>query len=293
MTGFLGEIGGKLADRWAALLALPGFLFLAAATAAAVLGQRDAVSYPDMSRQVSAWAASPALKSTGGAVLVAAAVLAGSVFAGLVATAGGKLVEILWTLPGHRPPARWLADWRRKRSKDAKERAETAATPAALDKAIRQANRICVIEADCPTWIGDRLRACHVRVSKTYGLDLSAIWPRLWLIVPDSTRTELGAAQDALSSAARLGAWAFLYLLLAAWWWPAFPIAAVVAISAAVKGRMAAATLADLVEATVDLHGGELAAQLGVPGPLTPASGMLVTLRTGKSRWDPASPMAN
>jgi len=27
MTGFLGEIGQKLADRWAALLAVPGLLY--------------------------------------------------------------------------------------------------------------------------------------------------------------------------------------------------------------------------------------------------------------------------
>jgi hypothetical protein len=38
MTGFLGEIGKKIADRWAALLVIPGLLYLAAVTAAAVLG---------------------------------------------------------------------------------------------------------------------------------------------------------------------------------------------------------------------------------------------------------------
>ena len=37
MTGFLAEIGSKLADRWAALLVLPGLLYAAAVTAAAVL----------------------------------------------------------------------------------------------------------------------------------------------------------------------------------------------------------------------------------------------------------------
>lgn len=46
MIGFLGEIGQKLADRWAALLAIPGLLCLTAITAAAVLGQHNALSYP-------------------------------------------------------------------------------------------------------------------------------------------------------------------------------------------------------------------------------------------------------
>ena len=63
MTGFLTEIGSKLADRWAALLALPGLLYLAAVTAAAALGQDHAVSYPFLSQKITSWAASPVLKS--------------------------------------------------------------------------------------------------------------------------------------------------------------------------------------------------------------------------------------
>ena len=96
MTGFLGEIGQKLADRWAALLAIPGLLYLAAVTVAAVLGQEHALSYPDLSRKITAWADSPVLKSAGGAVLIVGAILAGSVVAGLLHPArrqvsGGKL----------------------------------------------------------------------------------------------------------------------------------------------------------------------------------------------------------
>jgi hypothetical protein len=82
MTGFLGEIGQKLADRWAALLVVPGLLYLAAVTAAAVLGQAHALSYPDLSRKIAVWAASPASKSPGGTVLIVAAILAGSVVEG-------------------------------------------------------------------------------------------------------------------------------------------------------------------------------------------------------------------
>ncbi len=40
MTEFLGEIGKKLAERWVAFLAVPGFLYLAAVTAAVVLSAR-------------------------------------------------------------------------------------------------------------------------------------------------------------------------------------------------------------------------------------------------------------
>jgi hypothetical protein len=296
MIGFLDGIGQKLADRWAALLAIPGLLYLAAVTAAVVLGQRHAVSYPAASRQISAWATSPALRSAGGAVLVVAAVLAGSVLVGLTAAAGGQLTEALWTLPGRRAPARWLARRRRHRSQRAKAAADDPdAAAAQVRKAIARADRICVIEAACPTWIGDRLRACGVRIDQAYGLDLAAAWPRLWLIVPDGVRAELSAARDAFSSAARLTAWAALYLVLGIWWWPALPIALITGTTAVIRARQATGNLADLIEAAVDLHSHDLAAALGEdqPGPVTPAAGRELTTRMRKSRWDPRSPLAD
>lgn len=294
MTGFLAEIGSKLADRWAALLVLPGLLYAAAVTAAAVLGQQHALSYTSLSRKVTAWAHSSALRPAGGTVLILSAILVGSVLAGLVAAAGGVFVETLWTLPGRHAPARWLANWRRERSRKAKAIADDElSTPAQVTKAIRQADRICLVQADYPTWMGDRLRACYVRIQRTYGLDLTAAWPRLWLIVPDTVRSELGAARDAFSAAARLTAWAILYFILGAWWWPAFLIALVAGITAVRKGRLATGNLADLIESAVDLHSGELATRLGVTVPLNPARGRQLTALMGKSRWDPGSPLAD
>jgi hypothetical protein len=295
MTGFLGEIGQKLADRWAALLVVPGLLYLAAVTAAAVLGQAHALSYPDLSRKIAAWAASPASKSAGGTVLIVAAILAGSVVAGLAAAAGGRFTEIVWTLPGKRVPAKWLADYRRERSRDAKAIADTSTDPAAVDKAIARADRICLIQADRPTWIGDRLRACRVRIERVYGLDLNAAWPRLWLIVPDTVRTELGAARDAFTAAARLTAWAVLYLILGIWWWPAVIIALITGTTAIIRARQATGNLADLIESTVDLHSRDLAAQFGdqAPGQVTPVTGRQLTTRMRKSRWEPGSPLAD
>jgi hypothetical protein len=296
MTGFLGEVGQKLADRWAALLAVPGLLYLAAVAVAAILGQAHALSYPDLSRTLAEWAAGPALKSAGGTALIIVAVLAGSLAAGLVAAAGGRLVESLWTMPGGRRPAKWAGDWRRNRSVRQKEIADDDANdPATVARAMARADRICLVEAACPTWIGDRLRACHVRIEKYYGLDLAATWPRLWLIVPDTVRTELGTAQDAFSAAARLTAWSVLYLVLAIWWWPAIPIAIIAGITGVIKGRGATGNLADLIESSVDLYGADLAKRFGeqVTGRITPTGGGRLTTRMRKSRWDPNSPLAD
>jgi hypothetical protein len=106
-------------------------------------------------------------------------------------------------------------------------------------------------------------------------------------------RTELGAARDAFSAATRLTAWAVFYLILAAWWWPALPIALITGTTAIIKGRLAAGNLADLIESAVDLHGSELGPQMGLPRPLTPTMGRQITTRILKSRWDPNSPMAD
>ena len=296
MIGFLGEIGSKLADRWAASLVVPGLLYLAAVTAASVLGQGHALSYLDVSRTITRWAGSPALKSVGGTALVAAAVLAGSVATGLLAGVGGRLAEIGWTLPGRRAPARWLAAWRRKRSRAAKEIADNpGSTPAQVRLAIARADRICLIEASRPTWIGDRLRACRVRIEQIYGIDLDTSWPRLWLIFPDNVRVELSTARGAFSAAARLFAWAVLYMLLGIWWWPAVLIALITGATAMVRARLATSDLADLIEASVDLYTRTLAAQLDEPaaGPLTRAAGRALTARMRKSRWDPDSPLAD
>ena len=296
MTAFLAGIGQKLADRWAALLILPGLAYLAAATAAAVLGQRGAVDFTALSNQVANWAASAGTRSAGAAVLLAAGILAGSALAGYIAETGGQLTEILWTVPGRRGPARWLASRRRRHSRAAKAAADQALAPQAeVLAAMREADRICVIEADRPTWIGDRLRACHVRVEKAYGLDLDAAWPRLWLILPEPARSEIAAARDSFSFAARVTAWGILYLLLAIWWWPASLVAVAAMAAGTVKARAAVAILTDLVEAAVDLYAHELAAQLGeqISRPLPSDVGRRLTVLMRKSRWEPGSPLAD
>ena len=296
MTAFLGEIGQKLADRWAALLVLPGLLYVAAVTMASVLGQRRALSFPVLSHQAAIWSGSPALRSAGGVGLLLGAALTGSVLASLTAAAGGKLTEMVWTLPGERAPASWLATSRRRRSRAAKQAADDAVTPAQARAAMRRADRICVIEADRPTWIGDRLRACQVRVEQAYGLNLAVMWPRLWLIVPDTARTELGLARDAFSSATRLTAWAALYLVLGIWWWPALIIGAAAGAAGTIRGRLATSNLADLIEATVDLYHHDLTTQLAATPPADPATialGRQLTTAMRKSRWEPGSPTAD
>ncbi|WP_182884433.1 hypothetical protein [Microbispora sp. H10885] len=152
------------------------------------------------------------------------------------------------------------------------------------------ADRICLLEPARPAWIGDRLRVPRVHVSEAYGLDLGACWPHLWLIVPQESRTAVEAARDSLAAAARLTGWSALYLLLAVWWWPGAVIAGLLFATAWSRARMAAATLADLAEAVVDLHVGDLSDRLAPARQAEPLTGRALTSLLRRSRWDPDYP---
>jgi hypothetical protein len=300
VDAFLGELGKKLADRWLTLLVLPGLLYITVITVAGVLGQGHATDPGALRTWVDMVAAAPASRSPAGVLAGAVGILTGAAGAGLAATALGQLTQQAWTTPGRRAPARWLTSWRRRRwnrayttvrtalEAAAARTAATASPPPApvlgLAAAVAACTWICLVEADRPTWIGDRLRAADERIHRTYRLDLSAAWPRLWLLIPETARTELTAAHDSYTAAARLAGWAFLYLTVGAWWWPALVIAAATGVTAWIRARAATAVLADLVETTVDLYGPELARQLGITCPdlLTPDIGHAVTIAVRK-----------
>ncbi|GIG93198.1 hypothetical protein [Plantactinospora endophytica] len=286
MTAFLAELGKQLVTRWTATLMVPGALFAGAVVLAQVLGHRHAVDRQVLQRWLDTIAATPT-GGRGATLLVAtAAFLLGAAAAGLVAGAAGLLVEWTWGLTGTAPVVRRLARSRQAcwAAADAEaaeaERALLAdpADPAArarTRRAIARRDAIGLVAAERPTWIGDRLHAADVRVQHRYAIDLVAVWPRLWLVLPEAVRGELTAVQDRCASAARLAGWGLLYLLLGAIWWPALLVGTVVLFTARYRARLAVGVYTELVESTVDVYGRRLAAQLGLtcPGPLTAETG--------------------
>ncbi|MGH3833124.1 MAG: hypothetical protein ACRDRS_22275 [Pseudonocardiaceae bacterium] len=297
MTGFFSELGTKLADRWIALLVLPGVLYVATATAATVLGHRHALDVGELRSWVDAVATVPATHSTGTVLLVATGVLVAATGAGLIAATLGFFLDRAWNTPGTRVPGRWLTNRRRRRWNRAEDTVNKAIAIAAQNSAVpypplREAlvarNRISLLEPDRPTWIGDRLRATDHRLHHAYDLDLATVWPRLWLLIPDSVRAELSVAQDAYTATARLSGWGMLYLIPGCWWWPALGIATTTVATAWIRARLATVVLADLTESTVELYTRDLATQLGLPvhGPLTKEVGLAITATLRK---DPAA----
>jgi hypothetical protein len=272
VTGFFGELGKKVAERWLSLLVLPGFVLIATWTAGVELGHRHALD----AHTLMAWApASGPRLDTKALVLVTAGVLAASMAAGLAVSGGGVAVIRFWTSRGTHPPLAWLTGCRQQCWKDADAKVAEISDKAfdapgdraladRLSAAINARNAICLVPPSRPLWIGDRLRALDQRVLRAYDLDLVSVWPRLWLVLPSDARAETNAAHDALAGSARLMTWGVLYLPLAAWWWPALLISGGTFLTAWIRARSATETFASLVESAVDLYASDLATRLGI-----------------------------
>ena len=298
MGGLLAELGKKLAERWLTLLVLPGALYVAAFVVAVTLGHAHSFDVPMLIDRAARTAAPAGL-----AVVLLLGFLLASAACGLAAQAVGAVVERGWLAVGatawprplgpvagalvRRRRRRWeaaTADYRQAREQAAAARARAwltggPAEPAGLDGTYRRLSGISVEPPERPTWMGDRLNGVAVRLDRDLDLDLATVWPYLWLTVPETTRTEITAAREALARAATLAGWGLGYVVVGAFWWPALPVALAVVGTAHRRARAATDTYALLVEAAVRLHSVALAQQLGLPheGPLDREAGWALT----------------
>ncbi|MFC0598234.1 hypothetical protein [Streptomyces palmae] len=297
MNPLLATLGGKLTERWLNLLVLPGALFLAAAAVGTTTGHRHWHDADRLRTTMDDLAAHPALDRTGTAALLVALVLLAASAASLAAQFLGSAIEWYWLRFGRDPLSRALTARRARRWKERDRRLDEAVgqaqrTGTGPDGAVlvprgtlvriqtltEARDRIALREPARPTWYGDRMQATADRVEAAYGVDLAALWPRLWLLLPEPAVRQIQSAQESFGAAARLAAWGLAYALLACWWWPAAPVALGCAAVARARARTALEALAGLIEAAVDVHGRELAARVGL---LAPESAGLLAHDTG------------
>lgn len=289
MNPLLATLGGKLTERWLNLLVLPGALFLAVAAVGTTLGHRHWHDVDRLRATLDDLAASQALDRTGTAALLVALVLLTAAAASLAAQFLGGVIENYWLRFGRDPLSRALITWRARRWREADAKVEDAVLHSGPSRvgangsvtiprsawgriqALTEArDRIALREPARPTWYGDRMQATADRVEAAYGVDLAALWPRLWLILPEPAVRQVQSARDSLGAAARLAAWAVGYALLACWWWPAAVVAVGCAAASRSRARGALDALAGLIEAAVDVHGRELATRIGLLAPDAP-----------------------
>lgn len=148
------------------------------------------------------------------------------------------------------------------------------------------------------TRTGNILKAAEDRPRAKYGLDSVIVWPRLWLVMPDSARKELASARGSLDAAVAGSVWAGLFAVSGlfllglspshAWWLGclAFAVGVVVAVSIVRWWvPMRAAVFGDLVESAFDLYRFGLYEQLRWPLPGQPETEQSVGMDLTAYLW--------
>ena len=123
---------------------------------------------------------------------------------------------------------------------------------AAVDARLRQSPERD--EDRMPTGLGDILRAAETWPSAKYGLDAPKCWPRLWLVLPETARTELSAARSSLDQGAVTWLLGAAFIVWTPWTWWAVLVAVTVPVGAYWWMLSAARSYGELIESTFDVH---------------------------------------
>ena len=132
-------------------------------------------------------------------------------------------------------------------------------------------------EARLPTRLGNVLRAAEEYPLVRYGLEITTVWPRLWLVLPEAAREELASARQSLNEHVQIMIWSVLFLvwIVGSWW--ALPIGFLAAAVGYRNALAAAGVYGELIRAVFDLHRFKLYEALRWELPARPA----VELATG------------
>lgn len=295
MGTLVGEFGRRVMERWAALLVLPGLLYVLAAAAARTLGHD---SFTDIGRLVDAIRNAAANATRDPSLLAIAAVLLPvlAAVAGLLARTAGALAGRLWFGPwpaplsgaGGRLAAARARRWTAASSAyteamnrpDAPGPAVRGERQRELDTLAARRNSIGLRPPVQPTWMADRLSAADARVWAWYRLDVAFAWPRLWLLLTPEEQSAIRESRIRVDAATTLAGWSVLYFALGYWYWPAALLGPCLFTAAWWQARPAVDTFAHLTEAVFDLHAADLARAVGLEpsaGQFSPSLGLEVT----------------
>jgi len=279
LGAFWEGVGGKLADRWAAV-SIPALVFWLGGLAAWAYHRGGLHTLSTQTRWLDRQ--TPAVQL---AVIltVLLAVAASGIVVARAATPVLRLLEGYWpswTGPLRRRLADRLAD-RAAAEAPAWQHAYTAVQPPAtptVDQLAaysrlerRRRRRPAAPGYFLPTPVGNILRAAERRPVAKYGLDTVALWPRLWLGLPDAARQELLAARSSLDNTVTAAIWGVLFCAFTPFTALAIPIGlavTTVAVTVVLPGR--AQVFGDLIEAAYDLYRSALYRQLRWPLPANP-----------------------
>lgn len=291
LTGLWAGIGSKLADRWAEVSA-PALVFWVGAVLAWITG-----GGLHSLRNSGRW-----LEHQGALVQIAVigGILAGVVVSGLVVNRlclpALRLLEGYW--PGFLSPLhRRLTGRVRTKAADLDRRFQDLYRPVHGGTATEDERSEYVSldtqlhwlpgnESYQPTAVGNILRAAEYRPTEKYGLGIVTVWPRLWLLLPDTARAELAEARRLLDTAASACVWGLLFVAFTPLaWWAAVAGVAVTLLAYRFWLRWQAVVFADLLDSAFDLYRGLLYEQLRWPLPADPGEERLTGALLTEYLW--------
>lgn len=138
-----------------------------------------------------------------------------------------------------------------------------------------------------PTKLGDILTGAEMRPMDKYGLHVLRCFPRLWLVMPETTRKELTSTREALDAGARVWMWSLVFCLWALWGIWALPVGLAVACLAYRAMVVAGMDYADLLESSFDLHHTALFQALRWPLPRNPLEEQATGTAVSRYLWYP------
>jgi hypothetical protein len=244
MPGLLEVLDTRLVERWLQTL-LPGFLFIAAAGCGLLLRGHSALDVNALAD--AAGALVNGLNSHPPALVLAIA--AAGITATAVALANEEIAGVVHRVFTANRPGYWV--------KLRRARANSHADRPTLDRYLPSRT----------THIGDRFHRVGERAEVQYGVDATLAWPRLWLLLSDPALARIQTAYRQYQSATNACAWGLVYLALSAMWWPTAVVGLVLVVLGYRRARTSAATLADLIEAAIDIELRGLAQALGIALP--------------------------
>jgi hypothetical protein len=282
LGAFWQSVGGRLADRWATAVLSPictvwvGGILIWLARLDRKFGGAGA-TIRALSRDMK---------------MVPAAVVFGCLLAGLIVIIlSGFAVQasartVLRILEGYWPPildplARRLRSHYERRASDVTDRlrelaanspSQLSATDLAERARLQRLHHRTPVQRSAlmPTRLGNTLRASEARTRNRYGLDPMICWPRLWLLLPESSKSDVTAAYSALCSCAQWFVASLLLMIWIPWSWWALPAGLLVAFIAYSRLPAAAESFGEVIESCFDVHRGLLYQAVRWPRPTSP-----------------------